>query len=86
MAASDPQLDALAIAQRRELDPDRRGALLALFRHRAAEMLFRLHLVNPYRITMRREYVRNVVSTHLGSGFASGTNWYELAWREPNSG
>lgn len=86
MAASDPQLDALAIAQRRELDPDHRGELLGLFRQRAAEMLFRLHLVNPYRITMRREYVRNVVSTHLGSGFASGTNWYELAWREPKSG
>ena len=78
---ADAELDALAEAQRRELDPLARSALLEQIRRREAEEVWRLHLVNPYGLSVRREYVFDKVDTYFGKLIEQRPRQLERVWR-----
>ena len=78
---ADAELDALAEAQRRELDPLKRSALLEQIRRREAEEVWRLHLVNPYGLSVRREYVFDKVDTYFGKLIEQRPRQLERVWR-----
>lgn len=78
---ADAELDALAEAQRRELDPLARSALLEQIRRREAEEVWRLHLVNPYGLSVRREYVFDKVDTYFGKLIQQRPRQLERVWR-----
>ena len=78
---TDDELVALAEAQRRALDPLERSALLEQLRMREAEQVWRLHLVNPYGLSVRREYVFDKVDTYFGKDLWQRPRQLERVWR-----
>ena len=78
---SDAEIDALAEAQRRALDPLERSELLEQIRYREAEEVWRLHLVNPYGLSVRREYVFDKVDTYFAKSIEQRPRQLERVWR-----
>ena len=78
---ADAALDALVEAQRRELDPLKRSDLLEQIRRREAEEVWRLHLVNPYGLSVRREYVFDKVDTYFAKKIEQRPRQLERVWR-----
>ncbi len=78
---TDDELVALAEAQRRALDPLERSALLEQLRLREAEQVWRLPLVNPYGLSVRREYVFDKVDTYFGKDLWQRPRQLERVWR-----
>ena len=81
MGFADDELDALAEAQRRAFDPLERSALLEQIRMREAEQVWRLPLVNPYGLSVRREYVFDKVDTYFGKDLWQRPRQLERVWR-----
>ena len=71
----------IAEAQRRALDPLERSDLLEQIRHREAEEVWRLHLVNPYGLSVRREYVFDKVDTYFAKSIEQRPRQLERVWR-----
>ena len=81
MGFADDELDALTEAQRRAFDPLERSALLEQIRMREAEQVWRLPLVNPYGLSVRREYVFDKVDTYFGKELWQRPRQLERVWR-----
>ena len=78
---ADPELDEWAIAQARAVRPEDRSRYLEQIRKREADQAWRLHLVNPYGIVVRRGYVYNVVNTYFGKEVTALAKQFERSWR-----
>ena len=71
----------MAEAQRQALDPLERSDLLEQIRQREAEEVWRLHLVNPYALSVRREYVFDKVDTYFAKSIEQRPRQLERVWR-----
>ncbi|MDE2967339.1 MAG: ABC transporter substrate-binding protein [Chloroflexota bacterium] len=61
---NDPEIDEWATAQRRALDPLERADLLERIRLKEQDEVWRLLLINPYGVRVRRAHVFNLVDTY----------------------
>ena len=77
---NDPEIDRLCTGQRQELDPIRRSEMLEQIRTREAEQAWRLFLVNPYGLSVRREHVYNLSSTYFAKEVEGAPKQLESTW------
>ena len=77
---NDPEIDRLCLDQRREFDSIRRSQTLEQIRAREAEQAWRLFLVNPYGMSVRREYVYNLSSTYFAKEMEGVPKQLESTW------
>lgn len=77
---NDPEIDRLCEAQRHELAPLRRSEILEQIRLREADQAWRLFLVNPYGLSVRREYVFNLSSTYFAKEVEGAPKQLQSTW------
>ena len=77
---NDAEIDAWSEAQRRAIDPWERSELLERIRLKEAEEVWRLHLVNPYGLAVRREHVFNLVDTYFSKNVETLPKQLERTW------
>lgn len=77
----DEKLDEWSLTQRHAADSDERSRHLEQIRQRDAEQVWRLHLVNPYGIRIRREHAFNVVDAYFAKYVETIPKQLERSWR-----
>lgn len=77
----DEKLDEWSLAQRHAADSGERSRHLEQIRQRDAGQVWRLHLVNPYGIRIRREHVFNVVDAYFAKYVETIPKQLERSWR-----
>ena len=78
---SEPDIDDWCIAQRQELDVDKRSEILEQIRVRELENMWRIFAVNPYRIAARRGYLFNEIDTYNAWNPGWGATNTERIWK-----
>ena len=78
---SDPDVDEWTVAQRQELDVDKRSDILEQIRQRELEQAWRLFCVNPYRLAARRGYLFNEIDTYNAWNPGWGATNTERIWK-----
>ena len=78
---SEPDIDDWCIAQRQELDVDKRSEILEQIRVRELENMWRVFAVNPYRIAARRGYLFNEIDTYNAWNPGWGATNTERIWK-----
>ena len=76
----DAEIDEWGVAQRRATDPLERSELLERIRLKEAEQVWRLHLVNPYGLAVRREHVFNLVDSYFSKNVETLPKQLERTW------
>ena len=77
---NDPEIDEWGIAQRQATDASERSELLERIRLKESDEAWRLHLVNPYAIRVRREHALNLVDAYFASSLDLLPKQLERAW------
>ena len=77
---ADAEIDEWGVAQRQATDPLNRSELLERIRLKEAEQVWRLHLVNPYGLAVRREHVFNLVDTYFSKNVETLPKQLERTW------
>ena len=78
---SEPDIDDWCVAQRQELDVDKRSEILEQIRVRELENMWRIFAVNPYRIAARRGYLFNEIDTYNAWNPGWGATNTERIWK-----
>lgn len=79
---SDSEIDEWAIGQRRSLDPLERADLLERIRLKEEDEVWRILLVNPYGVRVRRGYVFNLLDTYLAKSLQFAPDQLKHVWVE----
>lgn len=82
-AIDDSEIDEWAVAQSRALDPRERADLLERIRLKEQEHVWRILLVNPYGVRVRRENVFNLVDTYYAKTLHLAPDQLKHVWLEP---
>ena len=77
---SDADTDEWAVAQRRALDPLERADLLEQIRLKEQEEIWRILLVNPYGVRVRRGSVFNLLDTYYAKSLQIAPDQLKTAW------
>ena len=79
---SDPEIDAWAVAQRQALDPLARADLLERIRLKEQDQVWRILLVNPYGVRVRRANVFNLLDTYYAKSLHLAPDQLKRVWIE----
>ena len=77
---NDPEIDAWAVAQRQALDPLERADLLEHMRLKEQDHLWRILLVNPYGVRVRRANVFNLLDAYCAKSVHLAPDQLKAAW------
>lgn len=80
---NDAEIDEWAVAQRRALDPLEWAELLEQIRRKEQEEVWRILLVNPYGVRVRRTGVFNLLDTYYAKSLQLATDQLKRVWVEP---
>ena len=78
---ADADVDQWSADLRATADTARRAALLEQIRRRESEQAWRLFLVNPYGVQMRKPSVHNLVCTYAAKGVPENPAHLERVWK-----
>ncbi len=79
---SDSEIDAWAVAQRQALDPLARADLLERIRLKEQDQVWRILLVNPYGVRVRRANVFNLLDTYYAKSLHLAPDQLKRVWIE----
>ena len=75
-----PEIDEWAVAQRQALDPFERADLLERIRLKEQQQVWRVLLVNPYGMRVRRSNVFNLVDTYYAKSLRLAPDQLKTTW------
>ena len=79
---NDSEIDEWAVAQRQALDPLERADQLERIRMKEQEQVWRILLVNPYGVRVRREGVFNLLDTYYAKTLDRAPDQLKRVWIE----
>lgn len=77
---NDPEIDQWAVAQRQALDPQERADLLERIRLKEQDQVWRILLVNPYGVRVRRGNVFNLLDTYYAKSLHLAPDQLKRVW------
>ena len=80
---NDADIDRWSVAQRETTEASERSDLLERIRTKESEAVWRLFLVNPYGLAVRREYVFNLGETYFSKEIETLPKQLERVWLRP---